>query len=82
MPKRRRRGRWGKGGVTILLGAVVGLVLFGIGASVLWSSLIGFGTFGLSFGASFLVGGGAEGSDLVEGAGVAGLSSGDGFGDA
>lgn len=81
MPKRRRRGRRAKGAVALLLGVVVGLVLFGVGASILWSSILGLGTFGISFGASFLVGGGAEGTDLDEGAGIAGLSSGDGFGD-
>ena len=81
MPRRRRRSRRAKGAVAIILGAVVGLVLFGVGASILWSSILGLGTFGISFGASFLVGGGAEGTDLDEGAGIAGLSSGDGFGD-
>ena len=81
MPNRLRRGRRAKGGVTIALGAVVGILLFGIGASIFWSTLIGLGTFGLSFGASFLVGGAAEGTDLDEVADDAGLSSEDGFGD-
>ena len=81
MPTRRRRSRRAKTIVSVLLGVVVGLVLFGIGASILWSGVIGVGTLGISLGASHLVGGGAEGTDLDEGAGVAGLSGGDGFGE-
>jgi hypothetical protein len=81
MPARRRRSRKARGAVAVAIGVVAGIVLFGIGASVLWSSLIGLGTFGMSFGASFLVGGGAEGTDLDEGTGVAGLSGGDDVGD-
>jgi len=80
MPRRRRRSRLARGTVAVAIGVVAGIVLFGIGANILWSSLIGLGTFGMSFGASFLVGGGAEGTDLDEGTGVAGLSGGDDVG--
>lgn len=66
--------------VALALGICAGLVFFAIGASILWASFLGLGAFGMTFGASFLVGGGADGTDLDEGTGVAGLSGGDDFG--
>lgn len=81
MAPRRRRRRWRAGvAIALALGIFAGLVFFAVGASVLWAAILGFGAFGMSFGASFLVGG-SEGTDLDEGTGVAGLSGGDDLGD-
>lgn len=80
-PRRKRWRRRGFGAaVAIGLAFTIGVVFVAAGASLIWSGIAALGTGVVAWGAGFFVGGGADGTDLDEGAGL-GLSNDGDLGD-
>jgi hypothetical protein len=78
--RRKRRRRRVGAAIAIGLAFTIGVVSLAGGASLIWGGIAALATGAVTWGASFFVGGGANGTDLDEGAGL-GLSNDGDLGD-